>query len=84
MFYLDTFSAKACQRFEELTLDKKLMMEIVSCENDIYTVRLTEINESNQIPKVDIAEALVSSGFVKQSTATKIKSNVYQHLLSFD
>lgn len=54
-------------------------MEIVSFENDIYTVRLTEINESNQIPKVDIAEALVSSGFVEQSAATEIKSNKYQH-----
>ena len=55
-------------------------MEVVSCEDGLYTVNLTEINEANEIAKVDIAEALLLSGYV-ESVATALKGFSHPELL---
>ena len=61
---LGLFSDEACEKFEELVLEKNLTMTVTDIQNEVCTVNLVEVNENNQIQRVDIANALIQSGLV--------------------
>ena len=54
------FSYEVCQKFEELTMDKILTMNVLEFSNGVYKVTLFDSCNGQQI---DVANELLSSGF---------------------
>ena len=54
------------------------MMVINIDRNNVHTVKLTEENPDNPIPKIDIADSLLQAGLVREGKLTTSKGK--QHL----
>lgn len=72
----EEFHADACQKFEELTLDKNITMTVIGMQDGVHLVRLEEINHNNVVPKIDIAQALILAGMGKEGGMSTKKSKL--------
>ena len=55
----DVHSARACEKFEKLVLERELTLNIVDLTDGICMVDLIEENSSNVVPRINIGTALI-------------------------
>ncbi|XP_065670678.1 uncharacterized protein LOC100210185 [Hydra vulgaris] len=60
------FSQAACEKFEELTMDKELLMNVLDFSDGVYSVELYEFSNSH-----NVINQLISSGLVAKTTQKK-------------
>lgn len=72
--------ADACQKFEEIAMDKELLMTVRDIQNGYCNIDLLEMGENNQV-LLDVAKTLISSGLVKPGKDEK-KGNMSHFLMN--
>ena len=76
--FAGVYSTAACDKFNELVLERELRMTVVSVNDvGVCTVNLAEVTPGGVIPCVDLGCLLVQSGLVKQAPATPKGSGTF-------